>query len=326
MALRKYEIQKMKYFFAVVYWDSAHTANLLYNEIDGLEFELSNLRMDLRFIPDSLTEFPYPPKEVWYEVPDEYECNFFVNRAIGHTKVKLTWDQDDPKQIKIVKKKFNDDQIEQQDLRDYLASSGGEESDDPEEVNRKRALLGLNNDSESDEDINNAIGAGKSKNKPYSNQTAKGDIKITFKSGFEDIGKNLIEAKKEKDEMKDESAFNKFQRERKQKKREKKLKDKEKKEQDKEMMYEKPEEPNKNKHKKVKLQDIVSKDAATKEELKLLVEDDLEADEFKANPADSRFKAIYEKGVFSIDPTHSKANKNIKTFVKESHKRKFKKL
>ena len=87
----------MKYFFAVVYWDSVYTANLLYNEIDRLEFELSNLRMDLRFIPESLIEFPYPPKEVWYEVPDEYECNFFVNRAIGHTKVKLTWDQEESK-------------------------------------------------------------------------------------------------------------------------------------------------------------------------------------------------------------------------------------
>lgn len=192
MELRKYEAQKMKYYFAVVYCDSVETANMLYNQIDGLEFELSNLKMDLRFIPESVTEFPNEPKEVCNEVPDDYECNFFVNRAFGHTKVKLTWDEEDPKRIKVVTKKFNDDQIEMQDLRDYLASSGGEESDDPEEQARKRALLGLdNNQSDSDEDVDQAIGAGKS----YNKKEVKGDIKITFKTGFEDIGENLIKAK-----------------------------------------------------------------------------------------------------------------------------------
>lgn len=64
MALRKYEIQKMKYYYAVIYCDSIKTAVALYNEIDGLEFELSNLKMDLRFIPDSITQFPYPAKDI----------------------------------------------------------------------------------------------------------------------------------------------------------------------------------------------------------------------------------------------------------------------
>lgn len=246
-----------------------------------------------------------------------------MNRSLGHTRVKLTWDQDDPKRFKTVKRRFNDEQIEDQDLRDYLASSGGEESDDPEEVARKRALLGLGNESESDEEIDNAIGIrGKTK---IGDKKTSGDIKITFKSGFEDIGKNLMEAKKEKEEMNEVSAFEKYQRERKQKRRDKKMKDKEKKELDKEMMYEKPEEGSKPKHKKIKLEDMVSKNAATKEELDLIVGSHIEAEEFKPDPKDTRFKAIYDKGVFSIDPTHSKANKNVNTFVKEGHKRKFKK-
>lgn len=256
---------------------------------------------------------------------------------MGHTKVKLTWDQDDPKRFKTVKRRFNEQQIEEQDLRDYLASSGGEESDDPEEVARKRALLGLGGESESDGEIDNAIGVHKSKSKKAAQQIT-GDIKITFSdfshskvdsntisTGYEEIGKKLIESKKEKEELNQLSAFEKYQRERKQKRREKKMKEKEKKELDKGMMYEKPDEPTKPKHKKIKLEDIVSKNAATKEELDLLTASHIEAEEFKPDPKDNRFKAIYEKGVFSIDPTHSKANKNVNTFMKEGHKRKFKK-
>jgi hypothetical protein len=63
MELRKYEALKMKYYYGVVYCDSPHTASYLYKEIDGMEFEQSNLKIDLRFIPDSIEKFPYEPKE-----------------------------------------------------------------------------------------------------------------------------------------------------------------------------------------------------------------------------------------------------------------------
>lgn len=182
---------------------------------------------------------------------------------------------------------------------------------------RKRALLGLDKDgSESDEEINNIIGVTKKRAK---NQV-QGDIKITFKSGFEDIGKDLLEKKKEKEAKTKESAWESYQRERKQKKREKKLKEKEKKDMDDEMMYKKPEEGEK-KHKKKKLDNLISKDAATKEELELLVEGDETNHDFKANTTDPRFKAIYEKGVFNIDPTHKEFTKVGKAFLNEHQKR-----
>lgn len=317
MALRKYEAQKMKYYYGVVFCDSPATAAHLYSEIDGMEFELSQLKMDLRFIPESIEKFPYTPKEVCSEVPEDYECNFFVNRAFGHTRVKLTWDEDDPKRVKIIKKKLNQDQLDANDMKMYLASSGGEEEDDPEEMARKRALLGLDkDDSESDEEINNVIGVTKKRAK---NQV-QGDIKITFKSGFEDIGKDLLEKKKENEAKKKESAWETYQRERKQKKREKKVKDKEKKEMDDEMMYKKPEEGGK-KHKKKKLDNLISKDAATKEELELLVEGDETNNDFKPNTEDKRFKAIYEKGAYNIDPTHKEFKKVGKAFLSEHQKR-----
>jgi hypothetical protein len=55
--LRKYEIQKMKYYYAVIHCNTKATAEKLYNEYNNFEFELTNIRLNLAFIPDSLT-FP----------------------------------------------------------------------------------------------------------------------------------------------------------------------------------------------------------------------------------------------------------------------------
>lgn len=41
--LRKYELQKMKYFYAIVHCDSSKTALHLYDEFNGYEFENSNI-------------------------------------------------------------------------------------------------------------------------------------------------------------------------------------------------------------------------------------------------------------------------------------------
>lgn len=57
IALRKYELTKLRYYFAVAECDSVTTASALYDQLDGMEFEHSSMTFDLRFVPDELRYF-----------------------------------------------------------------------------------------------------------------------------------------------------------------------------------------------------------------------------------------------------------------------------
>ncbi len=90
--LRKYEVQKMDYFYAVVYCNSSKTANKIIEENQDLEFELTNIRLNLYIVPEEM-ELPYKPKQVAKELPSNYEFNpSKISRALNHSTVKLSWD------------------------------------------------------------------------------------------------------------------------------------------------------------------------------------------------------------------------------------------
>ncbi|CAG8434877.1 12895_t:CDS:2 [Ambispora gerdemannii] len=94
-ALRKYQLERLKYFYAVVECDSVETARHIYQQCDGAEFERTANFFDLRFIPDDMT-FDDDPADECYEAPAEYKPVDFVTDALQHSNVKLTWDNDDP--------------------------------------------------------------------------------------------------------------------------------------------------------------------------------------------------------------------------------------
>ena len=92
--LRQYELNKLKYYFAVAECDSAATAAAVYDAVDGLELEATSNVMDLRFIPDG-TAFSRPPRDVSTAVPADYAAPNFATQALQSSRVELSWDNDE---------------------------------------------------------------------------------------------------------------------------------------------------------------------------------------------------------------------------------------
>ncbi|CAH8863659.1 unnamed protein product [Trichobilharzia szidati] len=96
--IREYQLARLKYFYAIIEFDSVETAEAIYEACDGLEYESSGSRLDLRFVDNDQT----------FEVPAEYahlvsECREinkakynplrFETSALHSTRIGITWDK-----------------------------------------------------------------------------------------------------------------------------------------------------------------------------------------------------------------------------------------
>nr|XP_056712491.1 ESF1 homolog [Euleptes europaea] len=131
--LRDYQFKRLKYFYAVVECDSADTANKIYEECDGLEFESSCSFVDLRFIPDDVT-FDDEPKETASDVDGaSYKPKFFTSAAVATSKVDITWDETDHERVTSLSRTFKKDELLDMDFQAYLASSSEDEEKEQKE-------------------------------------------------------------------------------------------------------------------------------------------------------------------------------------------------
>ncbi|KAJ0753479.1 putative pre-rRNA-processing protein Esf1 [Helianthus annuus] len=209
--LRAYELSRLRYYFAVVVCDSIATADYIYKSCDGIEFERSSNKLDLRFIPDSM-EFKHPARDVATEAPANYEGIDFQTRALQLSKIDLTWDENEPQRVKKFKRKINVDQEskyvkDENELKELIASSESEPDEDENNVDggdkkrqktdAYRALLQSGDGSDEDE------------------EDGKMDMEVTFNTGLEDLSKKILE-KKDKET---ETVWDAYLRERKEKKK-----------------------------------------------------------------------------------------------------------
>lgn len=176
--LRAYELNKLRYFYAVAVFDSSATANYVYNTLDGTELTWTSNVFDLRFIPDSM-EFKHPPRDHTTTAPTNYMQPDFQTRALQLNKVNLTWEDDEPQRVKTLRRKFNAEKLD--DLNEYLASS--DDSDDEHiDAEKLRSLLDPNNNSNTDQSDNDK------------------NMEITFNTGLEDLSKRILEKRDKKTE------------------------------------------------------------------------------------------------------------------------------
>eukprot|EP01133_Synstelium_polycarpum_P001153 gene1153-1318_t len=153
VSLRKYELSKLRYYYAVVIEDTAN-------------------QLDLRFIPDD-QEFKNEPRDTCTELPEAPPNLNFTTTVLKGTTVDFTWDVDKPRK-KALTKNYAKDDFDEDEIKLYLAepeTSSEEEEDHPAPSrlalrNKYRSLL-LGNDDEEE-------------------AKEKDDLQVTFKSAFDD--------------------------------------------------------------------------------------------------------------------------------------------
>lgn len=191
--LRQYQLNRLKYYYAVMECNSAATAEVLYEECDGTEFELSGNVLDLRYIPDDM-EFDQEPHSVATELPASglYKAPEFSTTALHQTNVKLTWDETDPGRQRTTMRKFKKEDLLEMDFKAYLASSSDE--DEPEKREETR-----NSDNDSSEDEDKKIEKYKELLREIEDKERKSDrdqeLEITWEPGLRETTEDLVTSK-----------------------------------------------------------------------------------------------------------------------------------
>ncbi|CCH58446.1 hypothetical protein TBLA_0A06540 [Henningerozyma blattae CBS 6284] len=353
-SLRQYQLERLRYYYAVVYCNNIGTAESIYKNCDGTEYESTANVFDIRYVPDEMT-FDDTPRDECDQLPKNYKPLQFSTDALQHSNVKLTWDETPADRVEISKRAFSQKEIDEMDFKAYLASDSDESESE------------LNNDSKNK--LKSLVGGGAfgnvfGKDTEYdldgSDDEDGVDMEITFTPG-------LDEKKEASDNetKKEESTIEKLQRKEKERRKLRKQKVKDLKEKS---VQERKEKLNSNRNRNKKnnnelLKDEKEKQDKSKAELELLMmdEDDrisgvnnkahfnmneilrsekekgkkskyqdknkIVQDEFKPNLNDSRFDEIFEDHAFAIDPTQPefKQTSAMKEILNERTKRASKK-
>ncbi|KAJ6621688.1 hypothetical protein B0H10DRAFT_969749 [Mycena sp. CBHHK59/15] len=146
-ALRKYQLERLRYYYAIITCDRLEAAVHIYSELEGTELERSANIFDLSFVPTEMTFDQECRDEATEAARTGHKGVDFVTDALRHSKVKLTWDEDDPERNQVTRRTLTKKEIEEADFRAYLASSSSDnDSDDEENVSKKSKGKGASRD------------------------------------------------------------------------------------------------------------------------------------------------------------------------------------
>lgn len=219
-ALRKYQLDRLRYYYAVMVCSSPSAAQKIYEATDGTEFQASSNFLDLRFVPDDVT-FDDEPRDECTKMAESYKPVEFVTNALQSSKVKLTWDMH-PEEVSrkdAVQKAFSGSRadLQENDLRAYLASDT-EDDDDNDENDGGNVAEGepkLSKKELARKKMREALGLAEESETKSSKHGPVGGMEITFTSALSDT-------KKPKKDEAEETTLEKYvrkERERKEQKR-----------------------------------------------------------------------------------------------------------
>jgi len=204
--LRRYQLERLRYCYAVLTCSSPTVAKQIYDAVDGTEYLTTANFFDLRFIPDDVDFSEDRPRDECERIPDGYRPNEFVTDALQHSKVRLTWDADDGARKEVQRRAFAGSraEIDENDLKAYLGSDSSE--DEAEETVVADASTMVANDEDGVAEIDKVPSKASKKERERqrmrallglgdtpasSNKRSKaatggpvGDMQITFSSGL----------------------------------------------------------------------------------------------------------------------------------------------
>ena len=233
--LRAYEASKLRYYFAVAEFSSAHHADVAYHQVDGLELD-SGFVIDLRMIPSTEIDSVILNRSVRDtasgNVPSTYDPPESVMKTscLQHSTVECTWDTGDVERERVLTQysthtdKWAELADSGQQFNAYIASdasTGGEQSDDDansdaenDKAGQMRKMLGLDSDSDEDND------AADAKNSEEDSDAGADNKVATFVPGQRgSTDTNTATTKEDHADML--SPWEKYQQKRKEKRREK---------------------------------------------------------------------------------------------------------
>ncbi|KAF9234181.1 hypothetical protein BU15DRAFT_90074 [Melanogaster broomeanus] len=136
-ALRTYQLERLRYYYAIVECDTIEAAAHVYGELEGTELERSANVFDLSFVPDEMG-FDDEPRDEATDLPNApYKAVEFVTDALRHSKIKLTWDEDDAERNYFTCRPLTKKEIEEADFRAYIASSSSSEGESGNESSKR---------------------------------------------------------------------------------------------------------------------------------------------------------------------------------------------
>ena len=336
-ALRRYQLQRLRYYYAVVKCDSVGTSEAIYKNCDGSEYESTANIFDLRYVPDGMDFADDEAKETCTKIPSTYRPDSsFVTDALQHSKVKLTWDETPKERTSLSSRSFSQKEIDDMDFKAYLASdSDGSEDESTELKNKYKNLLGgrfaekageEDSDAEVDMEItfNPGLGEGEEKSKKQEEPSEETTIQAYKRKEKERRQKRAekFKSKTEEDEEEKASVAKKDKKKTKGKGKKGEPVD-EKKRAELELLLLDENDQNQAEH--FSMRDIIKaeKNKKHKKKGKKNFDDNLVQDNFKADLDDDRFKEVFENHEFAIDPTSSEFKKTntMKQILNERGKR-----
>ncbi|KHC74391.1 hypothetical protein MGI_01058 [Candida albicans P75016] len=336
-ALRRYQLQRLRYYYAVVKCDSVETARSIYQNCDGTEYESTANIFDLRYVPDDMEFDDDEAKDTCSKIPSSYRPDStFVTDALQHSKVKLTWDETPKERLTLSSRPLSQKEIEENDFKAYLASDSDESEveKDSSIKDKYQSLLGNTltkfGKEENDDDVDMEITFDPGLNDKSGNNAEEEDKEETTIEAYrrkekERRQKRLAKFKESKQTEEvansQEGPADKSSKNRKNSKKGKSMPDMdEKSKAELELILMDNQEGNNNEHFSMKEVIKSEKDKKNKKNKKgKKIDQEMVQDGFVANLDDPRFKEVFESHDYAIDPTNSefKKTETMKKILKE---------